>query len=128
VSAFIESQKAAGFAVELVCRTLGVSRSAHYERASGRRSARAASDEQLVAVIRQVHKENFEAYGYRKLQLALRRRGIDVGRDRVKRLNARARHPGRQAPRQAVEDDHARSARRPAARSRRARLHRVAPG
>jgi putative transposase len=86
VSAFIDSQRAAGFAVELVCRTLGVSRSAHYERASGLRSARAVADEQLVAVIRQVHKENFEAYGYRKLQLALRRRGIEVGRDRVRRL------------------------------------------
>ena len=86
MSAFIESQKAAGFAVELVCRTLGVSRSAFYERATCRRSARAVADEQLVAVIRQVHEENFCAYGYRKLQLALRRRGIEVGRDRVKRL------------------------------------------
>ncbi len=86
MSAFIESQKAAGFAVELVCRTLGVSRSAFYERASGRRSARTVTDERLVAVIKHVHEENFEAYGYRKLHLALRRRGIDVGRDRVKRL------------------------------------------
>src|SRR5215207_5094160 len=86
VSALIESQKAAGFAVELICRTLGVSRSAHYQRASGRRSARAVADEQLVSVIRQVHEANFEAYGYRKLHLALRRRGIEVGRDRVKRL------------------------------------------
>jgi putative transposase len=86
VSAFIASQKAAGFAVELICRTLGVSRSAYYQRATGQRSSRAVADEQLVAVIRQVHKENFEAYGYRKLHLALRRRGIEVGRDRVKRL------------------------------------------
>jgi putative transposase len=86
VSALIESQKAAGFAGELICRTLGVSRSAHYQRASGRRSARAVADEQLVSVIRQVHEANFEAYGYRKLHLALRRRGIEVGRDRVKRL------------------------------------------
>jgi putative transposase len=86
VSAFIDSQKAAGFAVELICRTLGVSRSAYYQRATGQRSARAVADERLVTVIRQVHEENFEAYGYRKLQLALRRRGVDVGRDRVKRL------------------------------------------
>src|SRR5215207_2690147 len=50
-----EIQKAAGFAGELICRTLGVSRSAHYQRASGRRSARAVADEQLVSVIRQVH-------------------------------------------------------------------------
>jgi putative transposase len=87
VSAFIDSQKAAGFAVELICRTLGVSRSAHYERASGRRSPRVLRDEQLVATIRELHAANFEAYGYRKLHLALRRAGVkDVGRDRVKRL------------------------------------------
>ena len=86
MSAFIESQKAAGFAVELVCRTLGVSRSAHYRRATGQRSQRAVRDEELLATIRKVHKDNFEAYGYRKLHLALRRRGVQVGRDRVKRL------------------------------------------
>lgn len=87
MSAFIEAQKAAGFAVELVCRTLGVSRSAHYERASGRRSPRRIRDEQLVTTIRALHEANFEAYGYRKMHLALRRAGIeDVGRDRVKRL------------------------------------------
>jgi putative transposase len=75
------------FAVELVCRTLGVSRSAHYERASGRRSPRQLRDEQLVQAIRELHAANFEAYGYRKMHLALRRAGIaDVGRDRVKRL------------------------------------------
>jgi putative transposase len=87
VSAFIEAQKAAGFAVELVCRTLGVSRSVHYQRLSGHRSPRAIRDEQLVATIRCLHEANFEAYGYRKMHLALRRAGIeDVGRDQVKRL------------------------------------------
>ena len=73
MSAFIESQKAAGFAVGLVCRTLGVSRSAHYERASGRRSRRAMQDERLLQTIRALHAANFEAYGYRKMHLALRR-------------------------------------------------------
>jgi putative transposase len=86
VNAFIDAQKAAGFAVELCCRTLGVSRSAYYERSGGRRSARAIADEQLLATIREVHAANFEAYGYRKLHLALRRRGHLVGRDHVKRL------------------------------------------
>jgi len=86
VSAFIEAQRAAGFAVELVCRTLGVSRSAYYRRATGERSSRAIRDEQLVATIRRLHEANFEAYGYRKLHLALRREGVEVGRDRVKRL------------------------------------------
>jgi len=43
-------------------------------------------DDELLAAIHQVHGENFEAYGYRKLHLALRRPGIEVGRDRVKGL------------------------------------------
>ena len=55
MSAFIETQKAAGSAVELICRTLGVSRSAHYQRASGQRSARALRDKQLVATIGELH-------------------------------------------------------------------------
>ncbi len=64
-----------------------MSRPAHYERRSGRRSVRAIRDDELVATIRTVHKDNFEAYGYRKMYLALKRAGVqDVGRDRVKRL------------------------------------------
>ena len=86
MSAFICQQQALGFAVELICRTLGVSRAAHYRRASGERSQRAVRDEQLVATIGRLHEANFEAYGYRKLHLALRRQGVEVGRDRVKRL------------------------------------------
>ena len=87
MSAFIESQRAVGFAVELTCRTLGVSRSAHYQRRSGHKSARAIGDERLLEEIRRVHAANFCAYGYRKMHLALVRAGtVDVGRDRVKRL------------------------------------------
>lgn len=87
MSAFIEAQRAAGFAVELVCRTLGVSRSAHYARQSAPPSVRALRDAELVETIRRLHKANFEAYGYRKLHLALKRAGVgDVGRDHVKRL------------------------------------------
>jgi transposase InsO family protein len=87
VSAFIEQQKELGFAVELVCRTLGVSRSAHYARQVGLPSARSVRDGELVAAIGKLHRDNFEAYGYRKMHLALRRAGVhDVGRDRVKRL------------------------------------------
>ena len=87
MSAFIESQRAAGFAVELVCRTLGVSRSAHYARQRAAPSVRAVRDAELIDTIRSLHKANFEAYGYRKMHLALTRAGVrDVGRDRVKRL------------------------------------------
>jgi hypothetical protein len=86
VSAFIDEHRAR-FGVEPICRTLGVSASAYYQRASGQRSARVVQDERLLEVIELVHERNYGAYGYRKTWLALRRAGHeDVGRDRVKRL------------------------------------------
>jgi putative transposase len=85
VSAFIEERKA-DFGVEPVCRTLEVSASAHYRRATGERSARQVEDERLLAVIRETHKKNYEAYGYRRTWKALRRAGEQVPRCRVQRL------------------------------------------
>src|SRR4051794_23920523 len=51
VSAFIEQQRVSGFAVELVCRTLGVSRSAHCARQRAPLSPRAVRDAELVETI-----------------------------------------------------------------------------
>jgi putative transposase len=88
VSAFIDDRNAAGFAVELICRTLGVSQSAYYRRRSGERSARAVEDERLLARIEETHEANYCAYGYRRMWKALLRAGETVGRDRVRRLMA----------------------------------------
>jgi putative transposase len=85
VSAFIEGHRDR-FGVEPICKTLEVSASAYYERATGRRSARAISDECLLARIREVHERSYCAYGYRRTWIALRRQGEDVGRGRVQRL------------------------------------------
>ena len=85
MSAFIDRYRAR-FGVELVCRTLGVSASAYYQRASGERSARAVEDERLTAKIRKVFAENYECYGVRRIHAALLRDGEQVGRDRVARL------------------------------------------
>jgi putative transposase len=85
VSAFIDEHRAR-FGVEPICRVLGVSASAFYERATGRRSRRAVEDGRLLALIEEVHERNYGAYGYRKTWLALKRAGHEVGRDRVKRL------------------------------------------
>jgi putative transposase len=85
VSAFIEEHRER-FGVEPVCHTLGVSVSAYYERASGRRSTRSVSDERLLARIKEVHEANYCAYGYRRTWKALQRCGENVGRDRVRRL------------------------------------------
>jgi putative transposase len=85
VSAFID-QYHGRFAVEPICRTLDVSASAYYERKTGQRSARRVEDERLTAVIRRVHRENYECYGQRRMHAALLRQGERVGRDHVARL------------------------------------------
>ena len=54
MSAFIEDRKAAGFAVELTCRTLGVSVSAYCQRRRSPPSRRRVEDAALVARIREV--------------------------------------------------------------------------
>ena len=87
MSAFIEERKGE-FGVEPICRTLGVSRSAYYERAARGPSARELSDERLLAEIRQLHAANYSAYGYRRTWKALLRAGIEVGRDQVRRVMA----------------------------------------
>lgn len=74
------------FGVEPICRILGVSASAYYERKTGERSARSLEDERLLALIRRTHQKNYEAYGYRRTWKALLRAGEQVPRCRVQRL------------------------------------------
>jgi putative transposase len=85
VTAFIEQHRGR-FGVGPICRSLGVSASAYYQRRTGERSRRQVEDERLLAEIERVHEANYYCYGYRRTWLALRRDGVDVGRDRVKRL------------------------------------------
>jgi putative transposase len=85
VSAFIDEKRDA-FGVEPVCRTLGVSASAYYQRNTGQRSARAVEDERLLGRIHELHAANYYAYGYRRMWKALLRAGEQVGRGRVQRL------------------------------------------
>ena len=84
----ITQQKAAGFAVELTARTLGVSASAFYQRATGALSTRAQEDARLLGVIRRCYQQNYECYGSLRLWRQLRKDGVAVGRGRVERLMA----------------------------------------
>ena len=61
-------------------------RSAYYHRKTGARSARQLEDERLLAVISQTHKDNFEAYGYRKMWKTLHRAGETAPRCQAQRL------------------------------------------
>lgn len=85
MSAFIDTYRDR-FGVEPICRILGVSASAYYQRATDHVSVRALEDEWLTARIVELHEANYCAYGYRRMWKALQREGLDVGRDRVKRL------------------------------------------
>jgi len=85
VTAFIDQHRGR-FGVEPICWTLDVSASSYYQRASGQRSARTIEDERLFGRIREVHRANYECYGYRRMHAALARAGETVGRDRVARL------------------------------------------
>ena len=85
MSAFIDQHRDR-FGVELICRTLGVSASAYYQRRSGARSQRVVEDQRLTGVIRRLHRANYECYGQRRMHAALTRAGETAGRDRVARL------------------------------------------
>ena len=87
MSAYLQEHRER-FGVEPICSTLGVSASAFYQRETGQRSARQVEDERLLAVIRETHKKNYEAYGYRRTWKALLRAGEQVPRCRVQRLMA----------------------------------------
>jgi putative transposase len=85
VSRYIDEHRGR-FGVEPICRTVGVSASAYYQRKTGERSARAVEDERLLGRIRELHEANYFAYGYRRMWKALGRAGETVGRGRVQRL------------------------------------------
>ncbi len=82
---FIDEQRER-FGVEPICRTLGVSASAYYQRATGERSDRAVEDERLLERIRELHRRNYFAYGSWRMWKALLRAGEELGRGRVERL------------------------------------------
>lgn len=69
---FIDEQRGR-FGVEPICRTLGVSASAYYQRATGERSARTVEDERLLERIRELHRRNYFAYGSWRMWKALLR-------------------------------------------------------
>jgi putative transposase len=85
VSVFVDEHRDR-FGVEPICKTLGVSASAYYQRATGERSSRVVEDERLLGLIREIHERNYYAYGSWRMWKALQRSGEEVGRGRVERL------------------------------------------
>ena len=74
------------FPVEALCDVLGVSKSGFYAWRSRPVSARAREDAQIVAEIREVHRESKGTYGSPRVHAVLRGHGRCVGRSRIERL------------------------------------------
>ncbi len=76
------------FGVEPICQALAIAPSTYYAARSRPPSKRSLEDEQLKTKISDVHEDNFDVYGVRKVWHQLRREDVEVGRDHVGRLMA----------------------------------------
>ncbi|MCT1428992.1 IS3 family transposase [Corynebacterium sp. p3-SID1241] len=81
------------FSVEFICKALKNNRAGGFITSRGYRqskarglSARRLRDAELVERISAVHRDNYSVYGVRKMWHALRREGIDIGREQTARL------------------------------------------
>ena len=81
------------FSVEFICKTLKDNRAGGFITSRGYRqskarglSARRLRDAVLVERISAIHRDNYGVYGVRKMWHALRRDGIDIGREQTARL------------------------------------------
>jgi putative transposase len=83
--AYIDAHRGS-FGVEPICRTLQVAPSSYYAARTRPPSARQVNDETLADIIGRVHRANFGVYGIRKVWKALRRLGVEAGRDQVARI------------------------------------------
>ena len=89
---FIDEYRSS-FSVEFICKTLKNNRAGGFITSRGYRqskarglSARRLRDAALVERISAVHQDNYGVYGVRKMWHALRRDGIDIGREQTARL------------------------------------------
>jgi transposase InsO family protein len=83
---FIEAEKTARRNVKRACELLQVSRSAYYQHATGRGSARSRTDAALTARIISVHEMSKGTYGAPRIHSELADTGLRHGRKRVARL------------------------------------------
>ena len=74
------------YSVQLMSRTLGVSRSGFYAYQSRPPSDRQVADEALTDRIAAIHEASKETYGAPRIHAELADEGIQVGRKRVERL------------------------------------------
>ncbi|MEE8375214.1 MAG: IS3 family transposase [Acidimicrobiia bacterium] len=82
---FVDTNKEE-FGVEPICTTLQVATSTYYAAKSRPLSARVLRDAVVMPILLALFQANYSVYGARKLWIAARRGGHDIGRDQVARL------------------------------------------
>jgi putative transposase len=85
VTRYVEERRDA-FGVEPICEAIGVPVSTYYARRSRKPSRRTLEDRGLVAEIHAARAGYRSVYGVRKTWKELKRRDVEIGRDRVARL------------------------------------------
>ena len=83
-----QTRKSGGlrWGVEPICRTLQIAPSTYYDAKGRPPSARALRDAELGPKLKVLWVRNYSVYGRRKLAVAARKAGINIGRDQVARL------------------------------------------
>jgi putative transposase len=81
----IEAEKAQ-HPVSLLCSVLGVSRAGFYAWSGREPSARERCDRELLALIKEIHRDSDGSYGWPRVHAELRHRGVRASRKRVARL------------------------------------------
>jgi putative transposase len=82
--------KRAQHPVSLLCSVLGVSRAGYYAWKHRSASPRQRRDDELTALIGDIHSESEGSYGWPRMHAELRHRGVHVSRKRVARLMRQA--------------------------------------
>lgn len=86
---WVLARKAEGFPITMACRVAEVSRQAFYDwrlRVAGGPTAAEQAEDELVAVMREIHDEFDETYGEPRMTVELANQGVVVNHKRVARL------------------------------------------
>ena len=78
------------FAVEKMCKAFKVSRSGYYDWLHRKPSVRRIQTQEVLRLIREIHKESKGRYGSPKITRELHKRGLQVSRPRVAKLMKKA--------------------------------------
>lgn len=93
------------FPVERMCKVFNVSRSGYYDYLKGSISKRAQQNEELLALVKEVHQKSKQRYGSPRIYEALKAKQVAVSRPRVARLMKQAQISARMKRRFKVTTD-----------------------